>query len=200
MNVKRALLGLLGSLVIAGAAHAETPLFSTGRTTGVLGATADWTAITFADLSAVGTARFSFDLLPEQTIASARQTFSVNGALVFTGSDAAGAHVSFAAPVALNSFAFDSHVGARHAVSTWTGNTPTLDRSGAYEIYHSKLAPSNYVIAYEDDFRANTRFGGDFNDMVVRVNVTAVPEPETYALMLAGLVAFFFVARRRMRD
>lgn len=200
MNVKTSLLGLIGSLVIAGAAQAETPLFSSSHTSGVLGASADWTAITFAELSTVGVARFSFSLLPEQTIAAARQTFSVNGAVVFKGSDTAGAYANLAAPIALQSFAFDSNIGARHAVSTAVGNTPTINHSGAYELYRSVLTPSTYAIVYEDDFRSNSRFGGDFNDMVVRVDVAAVPEPETYALMLAGIVAFFFVARRRKRD
>lgn len=37
----------------------------------------------------------------------------------------------------------------------------------------------------------------DYDDMVVGLNVAAVPEPETYALILAGLGAIGFIARRR---
>ena len=52
---------------------------------------------------------------------------------------------------------------------------------------------TNWVFAYEDgvDF--------DYNDMAVKVESIAapVPEPESYALMLAGLGAMGFVARRR---
>jgi hypothetical protein len=33
-----------------------------------------------------------------------------------------------------------------------------------------------------------------------RGNIAAVPEPETYALMLAGLVAVFFAAKRRSKS
>ena len=54
-------------------------------------------------------------------------------------------------------------------------------------------ATTNWMFAYEDgvDF--------DYNDMAVKVEsiAVAVPEPETYALMLAGLGAMGFVARRR---
>jgi len=37
----------------------------------------------------------------------------------------------------------------------------------------------------------------DFDDMVIRVAVSAVPEPETFVMLLAGLGQMGFVARRR---
>ena len=52
---------------------------------------------------------------------------------------------------------------------------------------------SEYLLGYNDSFRGDA----DFDDMVVRLSVSPVPEPSTYALMLAGLGVLGFVARRR---
>jgi len=64
--------------------------------------------------------------------------------------------------------------------------------------YASNSAPNDWMFAFED-----TKGGDrDFNDMVFRVSdlVSAVPEPETYAMLLAGLGLMGFVARRRQRN
>ncbi len=39
----------------------------------------------------------------------------------------------------------------------------------------------------------------DYDDIVVGLKVVAIPEPESYALMLARLAAVGFVSRRRSR-
>ena len=53
-----------------------------------------------------------------------------------------------------------------------------------------------FVLGYNDS--AGTARLGDWDDFVVGVNfVSAVPEPESYALMLGGLGLLAFVARRR---
>ena len=53
-------------------------------------------------------------------------------------------------------------------------------------------ATTNWLFAYED----GTDF--DYNDMAVKVeSINAVPEPETYAMLLAGLGAMGFIVRRR---
>ena len=37
----------------------------------------------------------------------------------------------------------------------------------------------------------------DYDDMIIRATITAVPEPSTYAMLLAGLGILFGIMRRR---
>lgn len=56
---------------------------------------------------------------------------------------------------------------------------------------------TNWAFAYEDLALANS--DRDYNDMVVKVeSIVAVPEPSTWALMIAGLAALGFALRRRL--
>jgi hypothetical protein len=66
----------------------------------------------------------------------------------------------------------------------------------SFLILGSNVATSgqtSYLLGYNDSFRGDA----DFDDIVVKVSVSPIPEPSTYALMLAGLAAVGFVARRR---
>jgi hypothetical protein len=56
-------------------------------------------------------------------------------------------------------------------------------------------ASTNWLLAYEDGT------DWDYNDMAVKVEsiTAAIPEPETYALMLAGLGAVGWMSRRRKK-
>ena len=58
-----------------------------------------------------------------------------------------------------------------------------ITMGGAYDL----------IIGFNDGLRVDA----DYDDMVIGLKVNAIPEPETYALMLAGLAAVGFIARRR---
>jgi hypothetical protein len=68
----------------------------------------------------------------------------------------------------------------------------SYDDAGLFTAY---TAGGQYALVL--GFNDGAPVDGDYDDMVVGLNVAAVPEPETYALMLAGFGAIGFIARRR---
>jgi len=52
------------------------------------------------------------------------------------------------------------------------------------------------ILGFNDGMRVDS----DYDDIVVGLKVAAIPEPETYALLMAGLGAVGFIARRRRKS
>jgi hypothetical protein len=62
-------------------------------------------------------------------------------------------------------------------------------------VTYNYLTPGNTLVAFEDKLGGGDK---DYNDYIFSFkSVTAVPEPETSVLMLAGLMAVAWLARRR---
>ena len=84
-----------------------------------------------------------------------------------------------------------------NAFSGYAGSNLSNDRFGFLDVsgfdFGDGAGEYDYLILFNDVYP-----DADFNDMVVGVKaVQAIPEPETYALMLAGLGVVGFMARRR---
>jgi hypothetical protein len=67
--------------------------------------------------------------------------------------------------------------------------------AGAAFVPYTKGGLYDVVLGFNDGLQVD----GDYDDLVVGLKVAAVPEPETYTLLLAGLGAVGFIARRRQR-
>ena len=65
----------------------------------------------------------------------------------------------------------------------------------AFTAYTGPGGVYDVVLGFNDSLQVD----GDYDDFIVGLKVVAIPEPETYALMLAGLGAVGFLARRRRR-
>jgi hypothetical protein len=127
----------------------------------------------------------NFTLASENTAWAPLQTFSVltssGSSLIFAGSATDGATFSYTVGSSFTGFKFGTE-------------------SGTFANDYSKVlfnaTTGVYALAHED------WIDNDYNDMVITASVTAptvaaVPEPEAYVLMLAGLIGIGFAARNK---
>ena len=78
-------------------------------------------------------------------------------------------------------------------VGSFAANAGSNDAVENYSLAQLLLAPGAYSLVVSGmNSDAKASYSGN-------VAVAAIPEPETYALMLAGLAAVGFIARRRKR-
>jgi PEP-CTERM motif len=161
---------------------AGTLLNPGGKENAAVNTTAGILTATFLGFEALDNDTFTFSL--------ASGTLSNKGALnasVFGNVGAGALNFTFADLFAGTSVGNGGSLGdfTSYAVlGSFVGAVFTpFTAGGAYDL----------VLGFNDGLRVDA----DYDDMVVGLKVNAVPEPETYALMLAGLVAVGFIARRR---
>lgn len=148
-----------------------------------------WTQISLPSLLTkswnVPGATLEFTLVSENTGWSNFQTFSVvdgdfdlTTTLLFAGVDTNGANTSYTLETLLSGFVFgETNPNANFVV----------DKARIYE-----SANGVYAFAHED------WKDKDYNDMVVSMSISAIPEPESYAMILAGLGLMGFSASRKL--
>src|SRR6478735_11367858 len=155
-----------------------------GREDSMINTTAGTLTATFLGFEAIDTDTFTFTL--------SSGTLSNKGAL----------NASISGPVAAGALNFTF---ADVFMGTAIGNGQNLGDFTSYAVLGSfagtVFTPFTLGGAYDLilGFNDGLRVDSDYDDMVIGLRVTAVPEPETYALLLAGLGAVGFVARRRQR-
>jgi hypothetical protein len=109
-----------------------------------------------------------------------------------------------------DSFTIDVAAGALDFLFTDTIDGDVVGNGGPSSAYASYTVTAGSAVAEGNPafgkydfilgFNDGHIYDADYDDLVVGISLVPVPEPETYALMLAGLGAVGFMARRRRRQ
>jgi len=91
-------------------------------------------------------------------------------------------------------FSFSDNAGLGHTFTNGAQQTTTLGFA-ILKGQNNKYGNFQYILGFNDSYKGDA----DYDDFVVGVNFVSapVPEPETYAMLLAGLGLIGFSARRR---
>jgi len=156
-----------------------------GKEDALINTTAGLLTATFLGMEAIDTDTFTFTL--------AGGTLSNKGAL----------NASISGPVGAGALNF-SFADLFQGTTVGNGGNPGSDFT-SYAVLGTfngaVFTPATLGGAYDliIGFNDGLRVDADYDDMVVGLRVVAIPEPESYALLLAGLGAVGFIARRRQR-
>lgn len=196
MKLRKLLVGS-GMMLIGGLAHAQLAI--TGSTaaswSGYNGQPAAQTGILSSGvkgtLSALNGGTASFTFLGQESGYVNRFNFAV-GSQVLTEANAVGTTISGLIGPGSVQFSF-TDTNHSNTFSNGSGNIAFVANRAT-----TSLGSFAYIIGFNDSFTGD----GDYDDFVVGVNfavtpLAPVPEPETYAMMLAGLGLLVIAGRRR---
>jgi hypothetical protein len=222
--VKKLVSGVFGLALSVGVAHATTAeldllpaVHTLGHSTTATGFNPDGGAqqtvsFSFGSLYATGAGTVTYTYLgSEAANTNVFTAFPFEESFINHDVKVLGAHFS-SSPVGSS---FSQQVSGPGLLNFWfgtiypkkdlaiVGNALVFGHDASFSVlenYSFKGANYRYALLFNDCGGNGCKKGSDydFDDMVVGVNFTApVPEPETYAMMLAGLGMLGTVVRRR---